>query len=166
MKNLLIIVCSTLILSFTNKNLNNDFSLDIHDTEKAENLVTSYLLSNEKLVIKKDIYFYLDEKTKPKEEIVFEYKLTAKDKVLISNKVSNIKFDNTFEEMYFNPCIIDGLDLFVSLKNKDETYSSSIANVYEPRVDSLVQIINLFSPKEYQIWYGKEDLQKWMKDCK
>lgn len=164
MKNLLIIVCSTLILSFTNKNLYNDFSLEIHNTEKAENLVTSHLLNNEKLVIKKDIYFYLDEKTKPKEEIVFEYELTAKDKVLISNKVSNIKFDDTFEEIYFNECVIDGLNLFVSLK--DKYYSSSIANVYESRVDSLVQIINSFSPKEYQIWYGKEELQKWMNDCK
>jgi hypothetical protein len=37
---------------------------------------------------------------------------------------------------------------------------------YDEKLAGIIHFINLISPKDYHIWYNKEQLLKWQKDCK
>ena len=138
MRNLLIIFSLLLSLGFVNSEQNREFELRISLLDRPDGLITNYKLTKDNLIISSDYYFWLNESEKPKEKIIFQREILGKDKTFIFEAMEKLDFDKKFEEIYFNKCIIDGLEIFINVEEKGIQYSTSVHNYYEPRINNWV----------------------------
>ena len=165
MANLTMIIVLIFSLIFVEGEQIGDFELTIRKLEKPINLITKYSLKKDCLIITKLPYFSLNESEKSEDKRLFKYELKEADKSLIFKLTNELRLDRKLEEIYINTCLIDGLELYITFKYKGTEYSTYVNNYYEPSINTFVQIVNEFSPKEYRIWYDEIELKKQMKDC-
>jgi len=71
----------------------------------------------------------------------------------------------SLEQLYFNECIIDGLEFELIVKHRQSKLNTFIQNYYHPSVATIIEIINSLAPEKHEIWYEKEELIKDFEDC-
>lgn len=104
---------------------------------------------------------------KEKKEIIYVYDtthfaLSALQEKEIIQTISSIQCMDNFVH---DPRWIDGLRFIFSCRLDSVKHYTWISNVYNEKIAVFIEIINSYVPKEWQIWYDKNELLNASIDC-
>ncbi len=133
------------------------FKLIVYNANYSMAYAVQYVLTNKSLEI-----IFKGQLEKERDSVLFKTSLQANETL---EKLSNINI-GSLQEYYSNPCIRDGSQITVKLKKGFKSKMVHLSNYYQPDIGLAIELINGLVPKEYQIWYDKEELIKDMKNCK
>lgn len=96
-----------------------------------------------------------------KDSVIYARKLKPTEQL---QKMSEINLDS-LEAYYDNPCVEDGLILFVEMTKGGKKKHVQLSNYYRPEIGKVIDLINALVPKKYKISYDKERLVRELKEC-
>lgn len=127
---------------------------------------TTYAITNDSLIIKEGPYdFIYLAKNYPADSVYFKKALSRNEKALLASVENRIGSDS-LNNIYFNRCIIDGLQISFSFESSTFSKDVTVSNYYQVTIAHVVEFINKIAPKKYKLWYEKERLIKDLKACK
>jgi hypothetical protein len=142
-----------------------NFEFWISSLDKAADKRVTYHVTQDSIEIKAGPYdFIYFSKDYEKDEIVFKAQLDSINRIKLS-ELSEIIHSYKIKDQYANLCIIDGMILTFQLEWPDKKMSTTLSNYYFEKLNSLVGFVNRNSPKDYKIWYDKEELENDKRNC-
>lgn len=161
-KNIVILNCILLLcfsLSQCTKKKSNVISpFEIYITSFDYAAVTKRITSINNKEIKVIFKVDLDDE---KDSLLFKRSLNFSDtlRLLSESDIANIR------DYYENPCVMDGLQILVFVKNEFSEKKVKVSNFYQPEIGKIIKQANLLLPQKYKIWYGKEYLDSAYNYC-
>lgn len=141
------------------------FRFWVSSVDKASYARTTYSINEDSLIIKKGPYdFIYLAKNYSKDSVYFRRALNQKEKTLLSELERRIE-TVTLETTYTNHCIIDGSILSFSFESAEFSKDVTTSNYYNENIAEIVKFVNKISPKVYQLWYDKQTLLKFQREC-
>jgi len=70
------------------------------------------------------------------------------------------------KDYYENLCIEDGSQITVIIDKDNTTKTVHVSNYYQEDIGKIIYLVNSLVPKEYKVWYDKEELVAEYKRCK
>ena len=146
--------------------LTESFELKIEHFVYNPEYRTEYFLTEDAIIVNRHW---------PKTDtIIFAKKLKANDSLTTISKMYLSKFDKKYlkfkslfmKNHYSNPCILDGLQLRMTLTKQDSVQKIGISNFYLPEFGLPISFINRMIPSDLRIPFDKEKLIEDLENCK
>jgi hypothetical protein len=135
------------------------FEIKLYDHNYSLAYSLQYILNEESLEI-----FRLGGLEGEKGEFIYKKSLSNDEKNKTGSFIEGFSMDS-LQTNYVNRCIQDGNQKTLLVKIGDKQKQIHVSNYYRKDVGELIELLNSNIPKEFEINYDKEELQKLMKDC-
>lgn len=144
----------------------SNLELNISVFDKPMNSIINYSLKNKLFEIRDTCYICFDLKhSYGRNKPLAQISVDSKKYLEIRNKLDKVQIDNNLKSIYFNECLIDGLEFQFELIINEKKSETFIQNYYHPGIDKVLALVNSLTPEEYKIEYNSEELIREYEEC-